>query len=374
MTETPLSILHVLAPADVGGLETVVQSLALGHSAMGHSVEIAAVLTAPIVPFVQQARDAGLFVHVIASPARSLSPERRGIRALLAHKHFDVLHSHGYRSDILDIGVARSMGVPSVTTLHGFSATDRKARIYEWLQLRAARRASAIVAVSTNVADRVLASGARRECVHLIRNAIDGASPQASAIEARDRLGLTNGLNIGWIGRLSGEKGPDVMVEAMPYLADLNVTLSFIGDGPDRPSLTEQVQRLGIAEHVRFHGRVPQAAGLLRTFDIVALSSRTEGTPMVILEAMAAETPIVATRVGGVPDILSASEALLVDTENPAALALAIRTALSDTGATRERAARAHARLVAEFSTGPWLAQYEALYRSIQMAPYGVGT
>ena len=374
MTDKPLSILHVLAPADVGGLETVVRSLAVGHSAMGHSVEIAAVLDAPTNHFVQEARDAGLQVHVIDCPARSLLPERRGVRALLARKRVDVLHSHSYRSDILDIGIARAMGVPSVTTLHGFAATDRRARVYEWLQLRGARRASAIVAVSTNVADRVVASGARPESVHLIRNAISRGSAPVSAGAARDRLRLDRGLQLGWVGRLSAEKGPDVMLGAMPYLADLPITLSFIGDGPDRASLLERADRLGVAARVRFHGRVPDAASLLRAFDVVVLSSRTEGTPMVILEAMASEVPIVATRVGGIPDMLSATEALLVDSEKPEALASAIRTALGDPTASAERATRARVRLVTEFDTEAWLARYEALYRSIQPLHHGPRT
>ena len=368
MTARPLAILHVLAPADVGGLETVVRTLATGHSAMGHSVEIAAVLDVASNPFVEEARDAGLTVHVIDSPPRSFLPERRGIRALLARRSTDVMHSHGYRSDILDIGVARGMRVPSVTTLHGFSATDRKARAYEWIQMRAARRASAIVAVSTNVADKLIRSGARPESVHMIRNAIASASSSTDAPAARDRLELGAGLQIGWIGRLSSEKGPDVMLEAMAQLADLDVTLSFIGDGPDRTALTQRAEQLGIAQHVRFHGRIRDAASFLRAFDVVALSSRTEGTPMVILEAMSAGVPIVATRVGGVPDMLSSHEALLVPSEDPTALAGAIRSALTEPAASAERASRAHARLIAEFDTHAWLAQYETLYRSIQPA------
>lgn len=366
MADGPLSILHVLAPADSGGLETVVRTLALGHTAMGHTVEIAAVTGSPANVFVTEARDAGLNVHVIDSPARSLTPERRGVRALLSARRFNVMHSHGYRSDILDIGVARSMGVPSVTTLHGFSATDRKARAYEWLQIRAARRASAIVAVSSNVAATVAAAGAKPQSIHLIRNAIGPASAAIDTNAARTRLGLGTGMHLGWIGRLSAEKGPDVMVEALRHLIDLPLTLSFIGDGPDRAALMQQADRLGIADRVIFHGRIADAATLLRAFDAVALSSRTEGTPMVILEAMAADVPIVAPRVGGIPDVLSADEAMLVAPEDPAALADAIRRTLADPVASTNRVARAHARVSTEFDVSTWLARYETLYRSIQ--------
>lgn len=371
MTEKPLRIAHVLAPADVGGLETVVRSLALGHAAMGHSVDLIAVLESPGSRFVEEARDTGIRVHVVESAARSIRPERRGIRDFLTRNHVDVLHSHGYRSDILDLGIARHMGVPSVTTLHGFSATDRKGRMYEWLQLRGARRASAIVAVSSNVADRVIASGAPRESVHLIRNATPLTSTPVSAGDARMKLGLGPGPHIGWIGRLSAEKGPDVMIEAMRHLTDIDVTLCFIGDGPDLASLKRQAEAAGIASRVIFHGLIRDAASLVRAFDVIALSSRTEGTPMVVLEAMAAHVAIVAPRVGGIPDMLSAAEALLVGPEDPRALASAIRATLADPGASAARARRAYERMVTDFDLDTWLVSYENLYRSIQHSRRG---
>jgi glycosyltransferase involved in cell wall biosynthesis len=367
VTDSPLSILHVLAPADAGGLETVVKALALGHAAMGHSVELAAVLSQPASPFVEEARDAGIKVRIVISPPRSVLPERREVRALLARGNADVLHSHGYRSDILDLGIARRLGVASATTLHGFSATDSKARIYEWLQLRSARRASAIVAVSSNVAARAIGSGARPESVHLIRNAATPPSYTIGADEARNRLQLGDGINVAWIGRLSAEKGPDVMIETMAHITDLPIKLSFIGDGSDRTPLERRAADLGVAASVRFHGRVANAAGLLPAFDLLVLSSRTEGTPMVILEAMAAGVPIVATRVGGIPDMLSSREAILVASDDPKALAAAIRTALDDPAASLSRAALAKERLKAEFTMEAWLERYESLYRSIKI-------
>lgn len=366
MTGDPLSILHVLAPADVGGLETVVKDLASGHSHMGHSVEVAAVLTEKSCAFVEEARDSGLKLHVIIAPPRSVLPERREILALLARRHVDVVHSHGYRSDILDLRIARKAGVPTVTTFHGFSATDWKARTYEWLQLRSARLASAVVAVSSNIVTRAITSGIRPTTVHLIRNAVSQAKPRSTAYEARSQLQLREGFHIGWIGRLSPEKGPDVMLDAVALVADLPITISFIGDGPNRRELEERSSNHGLDRFVRFHGRVANAASLLPAFDLVVLSSRTEGTPIVILESMAACVPIVATTVGGIPDMLAPSEAFLVPPEDPRAIASAIRHAFEDPAASATRAALASKRLIADFDTETWLARYDSLYRSIQ--------
>lgn len=368
MRDRKLSILHVLAPTDVGGLESVVLALARGHAERGHVVQIGAVVDRRSNQFVQDALAEGLSVEMIPSPARSFRPERAGVKRLLIAHRFDVLHSHGYRSDILDLGVARSMRVPTVTTLHGFSATDAKARVYEWLQLRGARRASAVVAVSTNVASRARANGVPSKSLHLIRNAFRTATEFADRQTARERLGLSSALQIGWVGRLSSEKGPDVMMEAMSRLSDLPVTLNFLGDGPLRPALMERAHALGISDAVRFHGTVAGASRILGAFDLIALSSRTEGTPMILLEAMAARVPLVVTSVGGVPDMLSPAEAVLVAPDDPAALADGIRAALSDISATSRRADNALARLARDFDYSAWLDQYEQLYEAIQPA------
>jgi glycosyltransferase involved in cell wall biosynthesis len=116
---------------------------------------------------------------------------------------------------------------------------------------------------------------------------------------------------------------------------------------------------------VRWLGNVAEAARLFAAFDVFALSSRTEGTPIVLFEAMAACTPIVASAVGGVPDVVSPAEALLVTADDPAALAQAIRSVYADPAAAAHRARLAHERLASDFAPGPWLERYERIYRSV---------
>jgi glycosyltransferase involved in cell wall biosynthesis len=110
---------------------------------------------------------------------------------------------------------------------------------------------------------------------------------------------------------------------------------------------------------------VPEAAKYFAAFDLFVLSSRTEGLPMVMLEAMAAGIPIVATNVGGIPDLLSPKEGWLVAPENPQALAAAIRATLHDSEAAEERTRAARLRQKAEFDVGPWSARYESIYREL---------
>jgi glycosyltransferase involved in cell wall biosynthesis len=110
---------------------------------------------------------------------------------------------------------------------------------------------------------------------------------------------------------------------------------------------------------------VPDAARLFRALDVFVLSSRTEGTPMVLLEAMAAGVPIVATRVGGVPDIVGDAEARLIPPHDPIVLARAIRAVLADRSGARTRAAAAQIRLRRDFAPEPWVARYEAVYQRV---------
>ena len=119
------------------------------------------------------------------------------------------------------------------------------------------------------------------------------------------------------------------------------------------------------SDQVRFHGTVVDTGRLLKAFDVVVLSSRTEGTPMVLFEAMDAEVPVVTTRVGGVPDVVSEQEAILVPSEDPEALAGGIRRVLDNPTDARQRARRAGCRLRQEFTPERWLDAYEDLYRTV---------
>ncbi|HEY9467564.1 MAG TPA: glycosyltransferase, partial [Vicinamibacterales bacterium] len=169
---------------------------------------------------------------------------------------------------------------------------------------------------------------------------------------------------VGWVGRLTNEKGADVALDALSYLDD-HIRLSFIGDGPERPALVRRAQQLGVVSRVRWHGIIDDAGSLLKAFDAFVLSSRTEGTPITLLEAMAAKVPIIATRVGGVPDVVSDADALLVSSEDASAIAVAIQNAVTDRDAASMRAITAAQRLDAAFAVEPWLSEYERTYADV---------
>jgi glycosyltransferase involved in cell wall biosynthesis len=368
--DTPLSIMHVLAPGEVGGLESVVRSLASAQQRAGHRVLVACVLeSASPHPYVASLVEAGLDARVVIAPGRAFSRERAQIAALCAESRADVMHTHGYRPDLVDAPVARRLGIATVSTIHGFTGGGIKMRAYEWLVQRAYRRFDALIAVSSPIRDRVIASGVPGARVHVIRNAF--VAPPASFLDraaARRSLGIPeSAFAIGWVGRLSHEKGVDVFVRALAHMKRAeNVHASIIGAGPSEVDMRALAAATGVSDKLHWLGTIPDSYRLYRAFDAFVLSSRTEGTPMVLLEAMAAEVPVVTTAVGGVPDVVRSTEALLVPPEQPAVLADAIEAVRQEPIVARARAVAARRRLDEVFAVGPWLEQHETLYRSVR--------
>ena len=237
------------------------------------------------------------------------------------------------------------------------------------IQRRAFRHFDGIVAVSDTVADALMRFGVPPARVHVIQNAYDEVAPPLSRPDARSRLrALGDEFIIGWVGRLSQEKGLDVLLAALAHVRDRPVTVAVIGSGAERAALEADAVRLGVNGAVRWMGQINDAPRLYRGFDLFVLSSRTEGTPIALFEAMDAEVPVVATAVGGVPAVVSAAEAALIPPEDPRALAEAIRAACDDPAPGRARAAAARLRLRTQYAVGPWLDRYDRLYTDLVAA------
>ena len=368
-----MNLIQLLAPSQVGGLERVVQGLATGFHERGHSVTVVAVASGEddMSPFLEPLIEKGVEVRRVRVPHRAYLRERSRVAAVFRELSPDVLHTHGYRPDVLARGPAQRQGIATITTVHGFTGNGWRNRLYEALQVRAFRKFDAVVAVSKPLRERLVRAGIPQDRAWMIRNRPVGWASKLNREEARQTLGLPlNGPMVGWVGRLSPEKGADVLLNAMEFTGGYNVGISFIGDGPERMALEAQERELVAHDsllhgQVRFHGIVPEAGRLLKAFDVLVLSSRTEGTPMILFEAMDAEVPVVTTRVGGVPDVVTEQEAILVPPEEPEVLARGIRQVLDNLPHAGQRAQRARRRLRQKFSPERWLDEYEHLYSTL---------
>lgn len=368
-----MRVFQVTAPSRFGGLERVVQSLAAGQQSRGHDVHVVSIVTPgeSDTPFHGPLVSSGVDVQVIEVPARAYLRERGAFRDLCVRLRPDVVHTHGNRPDVFDSGVARRLRVPVVSTVHGFFHRGGwRARLTERLHVAALRRLDAVVAVSRALAADLRAKGVPGARLSSIPNAWCESSPPLTRTDARRALGIPEGaLVAGCVGRITHQKGLDVALAALGRLGDLRVTLSIVGDGEDRAALETQARAIGVEARVTWHGARTSAHELMRAFDVFVLCSRWEGTPIALLEAMAAGVPVVATDVGGVPDVVSASEALVIPPEDVRALADAIRSVIADPVAAASRARAAQARLRADFGMESWLQRYDSLYQGLLQRP-----
>ena len=366
-----LRIAHALAPGSIGGIESVVRLLAAGQQAAGHRVDLITVVDEPEHPFLDQLREQNLPVHPIVAPDRAYRDEIAQFRECLRKLAPQILHTHGTRPDVLLSRPARRAGCATVTTVHGFSGGGWKNRLYEHLQRRAMRKIDAVAAVSEAQVDVLTRAGVPRDSIAVVPNAWRPLGEPLDRLAAREALGIASDARvIGYVGRLSFEKGPDLLVEALAQLQDLPWQAAFLGSGAEETALAEQSQAAGLGDRIRWLGAVHDAWKYFRAFDVLAMPSRTEGTPISLFEAMYARVPLVVTRVGGVPAVLDPAPprppcATLVPALDPAALAAGLRAVLMGDTETEPQTVAAAARLETEYATGPWLRRYQDLYRGL---------
>jgi glycosyltransferase involved in cell wall biosynthesis len=361
-----LKVLHLLAPARFGGLEQVVLALATGQKETGHDVGVVMLLERGVAepPLASELDAAGIPIIRVVLPARAFRSQRRAVLEICRLATPDVLHTHGYLPDVLAASFGRKFSAARVSTVHGFTGGSWRNRFYEWLQRRSYARFDAVVAVSRRLAIDLAPSRLSHEAPIVLQNALGPMNEELSPESARQELNLSIELfHIGWVGRVSREKGADILIEALPRLEDIDVRVTLIGEGAERRRLEQRTKELGIENRVSWLGEVAQASRLFPAFDVFVNSSRTEGTPITLLEAMRAGVPVVATAVGGVPDVVSPDDALLIPPDDPLALASAIREVHDHPDDAARRASHARSRLDRDFATAPWLEAYERIYR-----------
>ena len=366
MRGTPVPVLHVIAPAPFGGAESVVRALAAASRSAGRPFHVAALLQDPAAaaPFTDELRAEGARVTEISCGRRRYLAEARAVARTAREQGIAVVHTHVYHADFVGWRAARTAGLPVVATVHGFTGGGPGNRLYEWMDRRLLRRFEAAICVSESVREALLRSGCPAERLRVITNGFV-AVPPLGRDEARRALGVEGGRVVGWVGRFSVEKGADLFVDAFARVEVPGAQAVLVGDGPERAGVEVRAAASRAAGRVRFAGPQPRAARLLPALDVLVLSSRTEGTPMVLLEAMAAGVPIVAFAVGGVGRVVDASYAWLVPAGDTAALAAAMRDVLSRPGEARERAAAARRVLDERFGSARWLAELDEVWECV---------
>ncbi len=359
-----LSIVHVLSSYGVGGQERVALDLAIGQKARGHQVAVLSLAPAPDGAMADEFLEQGIAVGRVPKGGgldATLVP--RLVRALRKHRA-DVVHTHNPLPLIYGAPAARLAGAAAIHTKHGVNPGSRGHRL---LRRAAAQLTHAFVAVSdTTEAQAREQHDAPTQRLHMIANGIrlDRYHPDADARAAtRRELGLGDATVVGTVGRLDEFKNQSLLVRAMGPLLAENVRLVLVGDGPSRAIVEAEVAKLPNPQWVVLTGRRMDVPTIVPAFDIFALSSKSEGLPLVVPEAMSAGLPIVATAVGGLPSVIDEGKTGLLVPVEVTALRGALKKLIDDRALATTLGAQARDIALARYSSERMVDAYLELYR-----------
>lgn len=362
-------IVHVLSSFGVGGQERVALDLAASQIRRGHRVIAVSLAPAPDGPLAEEFRRAGAEVTRVAKGPGTDATLVPRLAWAFRRRRADVVHTHNPLPLIYGAPAARLAGAASIHTKHGINPGSRGHR---FLRRQAAKLVSSFVAVSTVTAHQARTQGDAPESrLVVIPNGIrlEQFAPDAAARAAiRAELKIPAGaVVVGTVGRLDEFKNQTLLLAAIAPLLGPDVHVVFVGDGPTREVLEAAVARLPEPAYAHVLGRRMDVARLLPAFDIFALTSKSEGLPLVVPEAMAAGLPVISTAVGGIPGVVDEGETGFLTTVEEAPLRDRLRTLIADPARARRMGARARElaleRYSAERMTDDYLQLYERAVR-----------
>ena len=376
----PVRILRIFSRLNVGGPAVHVILLAEGLDALGYATTVAVGSEAPREGNMRAlaARKDVRCVQVPGlgreirpwSDARALWRLYRMMRTLRPH----IVHTHTAKAGVLGRAAARLAGIGNVVhTYHGHVLRGYfdpgRAAVFRAVERRLARRTRVLIAVSQSVKDDLVALGiAAAGRIRVIPLGLEllplaGALPRGSL---RGEAGVAEGAPlVGIVGRLTAIKDVPTFLAAAARVRAENASVRFavVGDGELRGALEAEAARRGLGGAVHFHGWREDMAAVYGDLDVVVNTSINEGTPVALIEAMAAGRPVVATRVGGTPDLLGGgARGRLVPAGDAPAVASAILEALAGPS---DQVAAARVYVLAEHGVGRLLRDMDALYREL---------
>jgi len=383
----PIRILRVIARLNMGGPALHVAYLSKGLAERGYATTLAAGRLArgeDSMAFV--AEELGVDVVHVPQLHREVSPiydpvtvtrlvqEIRRVRPQILHTHTAKAGAVG-RAAALLAGNARPPVI--VHTFHGHVLRGYfdpiRTEIFRETERTLARYTTRLVAVGPQVRDDLVSLGvAKAEKFSVIRLGIDLES-RVQGVDGRSELRRLFGVPeerfvVGWIGRMTAIKRVQDLLHAFRRLRDKGVdaTLCLVGDGPDRVDVERLASELDIARDTLFVGYQRDVASYYAFFDTLVLASANEGTPVVAIEALAAGRPVVATRVGGLPDVVTeGQDGFLVDPGDVQALADALEPLARDAALRERLGAAGRARVIPRYRVSRLIDDVDALYREL---------
>ena len=364
------TILYLSTSSGPGGAERVINNLAASLDPERYRAVLCL-----FRPGWLQERSESRDIRTFIIPTHGMTDWRWALqfKRLLQQEQVDLIHAHEFDANVQGAFVATLAGIPLVATVHGknyFWERLRRRQAYRWVSRRAT-----MVAVSENlkqfIVERVGVSPCR---VKVLYNGVDELPnyDRAQVEECRNELGLPeSGQIVGVVGNLYPVKGHQYLIDGIPSVLAKCPGTSFVfaGRGQLEPELKAQVHRLGIERSVFFLGLRQDIPRILAMLDVFVLPSLSEGLSMAILEAMIAGKPVVATQVGGNPElVLHGETGFLVPPCDSQALASSLITLLTNRQQAAQFAEEGKRRAEGQFSLRTMVRAYQSLYDEVMQS------
>jgi len=292
------------------------------------------------------------------------------LRRVVRDREIDIVHAHDYKTNLLAWLLSKLEGVTPLSTVHGWTGHSARERwLYYPLDKRVLKLFPRVIAVSSDARNELVERGTRCERVSVVLNGIDHTAfrrDRSREQAVRRELGfLDDDFVIGAVGRVEPQKRFDLLLDAFASLRMQHPRLKLLvaGDGSRLAELRDQARRLELGDACRLVGNRTDVANLHHAFNLFVQSSDYEGTPNAVLEAMALESPVVATSAGGTVELIrNGLDGLVVPTGSSRAIVEAIESVLRDPDQARARAAAARRRVETDLSFEARMNAVEAIY------------
>ena len=367
-----MKILHIYTGGgEIYGAERVIYNLASEQIKSSMSPEVVYFRRPGQNSFLELLNDSRIPVHVVDSRSRLDTVAFLTLRSICLHSSPRILHSHGYKGDVFLAILKRTLRGPAiVSTKHGSTDATSRTRLYEHLGDLSLRYFDRVVAVSEYTKKKLIELHVPEGKIEVIHNGIDVSSfSGAGKGSLRQSLRLAEDSRVaGFIGRLGPEKGIAYLLEAADTICRSTRGIYFvlIGEGILKEETEAFVASRGLKDRIITLGWRKDATGLLPDLDMLLLPSLTEGTPMVILEAMAAGVPVIASDVGGIGEIIEDSKTgLLIKPRDPGAIVESVKALLDNRGLAERISSSAMSEVQSRFSARRMSELYERTYRSM---------
>ncbi len=383
----PIRILRVIARLNMGGPAIHVSNLAAGLEPRGYETTLVAGSLARGEDSMAFLADRlGIRVVTVPELQREISPihDARSVRqmtSIIREIRPHILHTHTAKAGSIARAAALVSGSARppivVHTFHGHVLRGYfdplRTRVFMQVERSLARTTDALIAVSPEVRDELVGAGiAPREKFTVIRLGIpleERLHDATADLDYRRLYGIPrDAFVVGWVGRMTAVKDTDSVLEIVQAVRarGVDAVLVMVGDGPDRERLEQLAHDRGIARSTFFVGYQPEVAGYYRLFDAFLLPSVNEGTPVSAIEALASGTPVVATRVGGVPDVVRDGEdGFLFEPGDTTGAAGRLAELAADVRLRARLGENGRARVRERYSVGRLVDDIDRLYRTL---------